>query len=86
MKIQLSSRFVKKSKRLSNKEQKILEEKLDIFADNPADSRLKVHQLAGRLKGQFAFSVTFSKRAIFIFADKGVALFIDVGGHDEVYR
>lgn len=86
MEIKLSSRFKKKAKKLSAKERKLLEEKLDMFVENPADPRLKVHQLAGRMKGRYAFSLTFGKRVVFLFVEPGTALMFDVGSHDEVYR
>ena len=86
MKIDFSSNFLKKSKKLTKKEKVVLSEKIEIFRKDPFDPRLKTHPLKGRLKGMYSFSLTYSKRTTFVFVGKNKILFINVGSHGEVYR
>lgn len=86
MEIQFSSHFIKRAKRLSSKEKRQLSERVEWFRKDPQDSRLKVHALTGRLKGLLSFSLTYGKRVVFVFVKQNVALFVDVGSHDDVYR
>ena len=86
MEIDLSSHFVKRARRLSAKEKKELSVRTDLFRENPNDPRLKTHSLTGKLKSFLSFSINRKKRVKFMWIDKKVALFIDVGPHDEVYR
>ena len=61
-------------------------EAMQIFSENPFSPRLKTHKLSGKLKGLWAFSVSYNCRVIFMFLDKqNEILLIDIGAHDEVY-
>ena len=60
-------------------------EAAETFAKDPFHPRLRTHKLTGRLKGLWAFSVSFDCRVIFQFLNKTEILLIDIGGHDEVY-
>lgn len=60
-------------------------ETVSLFSQHPFDPRLRTHKLTGRLKGLWAFSVTYDCRVIFSFLNKSTVLLIDIGGHDEVY-
>jgi mRNA-degrading endonuclease YafQ of YafQ-DinJ toxin-antitoxin module len=61
--------------------------RLELFIDNPYESKLKTHKLSGKLKGLYSFSVHSSLRVVFYFTkDNPVkAIFVDIGTHDEVY-
>ena len=86
MEINLSSHFLKRAKRLSAKDKKELSVRTDLFRENPNDPGLKTHALSGKLKSFLSFSINRKKRVKFMWVDKKIALFIDVGPHDEVYR
>jgi len=86
MEIEFYSRFLKKARRLSSKEKELLSEKVEWFRANPNDPKLKLHPLGGKLKGLLAFSLTHNKRVTLMFFGKRVALFVDVGPHDDVYK
>ena len=86
MEIELSTNFLKRSKKLSKHEKVLLSKKVDVFRQSPGDPRLKNHPLTGKLKGLLSFSLTYSKRVVFMYINKNKALFIDVGTHDEVYK
>jgi len=86
MEIELSSNFLRKAKKLSNKEKVLLSERADIFRKNPNDPRLKTHALIGKLKGMLSFSLDYSKRVVFLYIEPNKVLFFDIGSHNEVYR
>ena len=58
---------------------------LELFSENPFDSRLKTHKLSGKLEGLWAFSIDYDCRVIFKFVGRNEVFLIDIGGHDEVY-
>ncbi len=59
---------------------------LELFSDNPFDSRLKTHKLTGKLDGLWALSVDYDCRIVFKFLKTpDEVLLIDIGSHDEVY-
>ncbi len=58
---------------------------MELFSKEPFNPRLRTHKLTGELEGLWAFSVAFDCRVVFKFLDKNEVLFIDIGGHDEVY-
>jgi mRNA-degrading endonuclease YafQ of YafQ-DinJ toxin-antitoxin module len=86
MDVELSSNFLKKAKKLPKEEKVLLSGKVEIFRKNPNSPKLKTHALTGKLSGLLSFSLTYSKRVVFMYLEKDKALFIDVGNHDEVYR
>lgn len=54
------------------------------FVANPADQRLHLHRLSGRLAGQSAFSAGYDLRVV-CRLEGDVAYLLTVGSHDEVY-
>jgi len=61
--------------------------RLELFINDPFDSKLKTHKLSGKLKGLWSFSIEYDLRVVFFFTnDKPKkAVFVDMGTHDEVY-
>ena len=60
-------------------------EAIEVFVNDPFDSRLKTHKLTGKLSGLWAFSIDYDCRVVFQFPDeKNNVLLIDIGSHDEV--
>ena len=55
------------------------------FTENPFHPSLKTHNLSGKLKEYWAFSITYEYRLVFKFISENKALLIDIGTHDEVY-
>ncbi len=55
------------------------------FTESPFHPSLKTHNLSGKLKGYWAFSITYEYRLVFKFISENKALLIDIGTHDEVY-
>ena len=82
IRIEYSSYFVRKFKKLDPALQDDVIEKIEKFKDSKNHRKLKVHKLGGKLKGQWAFSINFSDRIAFHFSlDKKTAYLLDVGDH-----
>ena len=66
-----------------------LEEKfwrrIEIFTNNPFDSRLRTHKLSGKLKELWSFSLEYDLRVVFYFLPQNRVMFEDIGPHGEVY-
>jgi addiction module RelE/StbE family toxin len=60
-------------------------QRIELFLENPFDSRLKTHKLTGHLKELWSFSVDYDMRIIFYFMTNEKVVFVDIGTHDEVY-
>ena len=56
------------------------EERMQLFRNNPFDSRLDTHKLHGRLKDQRSFSIDDKNRILFEFEGDDV-IFLDIGDH-----
>ncbi len=84
MQIEYPKRFLKAVRNLPLTEQLLLSQRIEIFKNNPKDSRLKTHQLTGKLKNIYSFSLTYSKRVLFL-VDKNKIIFLAVGSHD-IYK
>ena len=65
----------------------IFEDVLRQLETDPHASRLRLHPLRGRQRGEYAVSVTYEYRVVLILrlTAKEIVL-LDVGTHDEVYR
>ena len=62
-------------------------EKLELFINDPFDTKLKTHKLSGKQKDKWSFSIDYNLRVVFFFTkDKPKkAVLVDIGTHDEVY-
>jgi mRNA-degrading endonuclease YafQ of YafQ-DinJ toxin-antitoxin module len=60
-------------------------QRVEIFAANPHDPRLRTHKLSGELREMWSFTVEYDVRVVFSFLPDGRVVFVDIGGHDEVY-
>ena len=87
MKVEFTHKFIKiYKKRFSSNInlRKRFDQKLRRFVEDPNDKILAVHSLSGKLKGYRAFSVTGDIRVIY-YINKGIAYFVDIGTHNQVY-
>jgi toxin HigB-1 len=76
-----SSHFAYAFKKLTPELKKIVAERENIFWKNIFDPRLRTHQLHGKLKGFYSFSITYKYRILFKFEDDKSITFINVGDH-----
>ena len=71
--VSFSSSFLKAYKKKIKGEsslEEIFDEKLQIFLNDPFDTRLKSHKLSGNLNDVWSFSINFHIRVTFYFAGK----------------
>ena len=81
MQIYYSPKFLKQYRKLTLMIKEIMEEKEEIFRNDPFDQRLRTHKLKGKLEGYYAFSINNSYRIIFEFVGSNIE-FSRVGKHD----
>jgi mRNA-degrading endonuclease YafQ of YafQ-DinJ toxin-antitoxin module len=61
------------------------EEKVRIFRQTPFHPKLRTHKLKGSLRGFWSFSINYSYRIVFEFANHDVVYFHGAGDH-RVYQ
>jgi mRNA-degrading endonuclease YafQ of YafQ-DinJ toxin-antitoxin module len=83
--IKISSRYKKSFRVLDPQIQEKTIEKINIFRENPFDSRLKTHKLHGKDKDCWTFWIDYKYRIKFIFLSDTEILFLDIGPHN-IYR
>lgn len=82
MEIFILPKFARQFRKLPKKIQEAAAEKEKIFRQNPFDAPLKTHKLRGELSEFWSFSITYSCRIIFEFADERIVRFYSIGDHD----
>ena len=55
------------------------------FRKNPSDTRIENHELHGRLRGKWAFSVTDDIRIVYEWLGKMTVRYLAIGKHPTVY-
>jgi mRNA-degrading endonuclease YafQ of YafQ-DinJ toxin-antitoxin module len=83
--IKISSRYKKSFRVLDPQIQEKTIEKINIFRENPFDSRLKTHKLHGKDKDCWTFWIDYKYRIKFIFLSDTEILFLDIGPHN-IYK
>jgi addiction module RelE/StbE family toxin len=63
-----------------------IHKQLQLFTSNPTHPSLRVHKLSGNLKNFRSISITRGFRMVYQLKAEGIAYFVDLGTHDEVYR
>ena len=59
--------------------------RVEMFKNDPHDTRRRTHKLSGDLQEFWSFSIEYDVRVVFQFATQNRAVFTDIGTHDEVY-
>jgi addiction module RelE/StbE family toxin len=80
--------FIKAFKKRISRDVKLVnkfEKRLDLFLKNPHNPLLRDHSLIGAMRGYRSFSVTADIRVIYYQKDETVAVFYDIGTHNQVY-
>lgn len=88
LKIKFSGNFVKMYDELLEQDSELedlVDELRTIFVKNPKDTRLRSYKLSGKMKGQFAFSITGDIRIIYEVTGKNTVRFLAIGPHEKVY-
>jgi len=81
----LSKRFEKDFSKLPKKIKNKAIIQLEIFVENPLDSRLNNHTLAGKWRGCRSINITGNLRAICTLVGEDVAQFVSLGSHSDLY-
>jgi mRNA-degrading endonuclease YafQ of YafQ-DinJ toxin-antitoxin module len=82
MEIRYSPKFRRQYKKLLTELKTRAEKREAIFRKDPFDPRLKTHKLHGSQEGLMSFSVDYSYRIIFEFANAETIVFYEIGTHD----
>ncbi len=78
--------FVKQYKKLSLKQQVLVDEAILLFYENPHDAKLRNHPLKGRYKDCSSIDAAFDLRIIFKQAKNYVVVvLLKVGSHNQLY-
>ena len=85
MKIHYASEFIRGFKKLPKPIQQIAIRQEAIFRKDPADPRLHVKALKGRLKGLFSFRVTRNYRVLFAKKETDIYLFYEIADRQYIY-
>ena len=66
--------------------EKVMNERIKWFQNNPQDTRLDNHILKRSMVGKWAFSITDDIRIVYEWLNKNTVRFLAIGGHNRVYR
>lgn len=86
MEIIYNKYFVKSYKKLQNKDQKLVDKTLKIFAKNPHNPILRNHELKGNKKGIHSIDVKFDLRILFLKKGNYIkVIMLEIGTHSQIY-
>lgn len=85
MRIISTAKFEREYKKLPDPIKDKAEIAMEIFKNNSADARLRVHKLKGNFCGYLAFSVDYNYRIIFRYGNDEELFLITIGSHD-IYK
>lgn len=74
------------SQKLSPKFKQKMIESIELFTNNPLDSRLRNHALHTPYKGSYSIDITGDYRAIYELVDDETALFTHIGTYSQLSR
>jgi mRNA-degrading endonuclease YafQ of YafQ-DinJ toxin-antitoxin module len=81
MEVLFTPHFKRAAKRLPVTTRLLVEERLEIFIEDPFAPPLKTHKLTGTLKGYWAFSIDYRFRVIFSFEGRAKIVLHEIGDH-----
>lgn len=86
MMVFVTSSYLRAYKKILKKQphlKQTIQNKIDLFIENPKNPSLRSHKLSG-FHNNMSFSVADDLRIIYSHAEDGV-IFHDIGKHDDVY-
>lgn len=92
MRFELTDKLKKQLREINKKQphlSKRIQKQLKTFQDNPRHPSLRTHKLSGTLENMRSISINKSLRMVYRIdkkSDEDVAVFSDIGTHDEVYK
>ncbi len=85
MSIDFHKNFSKKLKRMSQKEQEKVKQKLTLFLENCYDPLLNNHALKGKYLDYRSINITGDLRAIYKCLTEEEIIFVDIDTHSNLY-
>ena len=86
MDVNYSRQFKKQYKKLPQEIKNKFKERLVLFLKDQSNRQLSVHKLSGKLDDLWSINITGDIRAIIDRSFDGVALFVAIGSHSELYE
>ena len=77
--------FIRQYKKLPKALREEVQEKIQMFRQDPRHPQLKIHKLGGSLEGALSFSVNYKFRIVYEWHQHDVAVLLAVGDH-SVYE
>ena len=85
MNIRFHKNFGKQYKKLKRKEQKKVQERLELFSENPFNPWLNNHPLKGKYTDYRSINITGDLRAVYKFISEKECIFVAVDNHSNLY-
>ncbi len=85
MTVRFHSAFKKRYQKAPIHIRRQFDERLILFQKDYLNPLLNLHPLIGDRKGQFSINITGDWRALFIFHDVKMIIFIDLNTHSNLY-
>lgn len=85
MHISRTKTFEKQYQKLPLKVQVQFDERFMLWLSDPADSRLRVHSLAGKYAGFYSMNITGDIRALYRYEGDDLVIFALIGSHSALY-
>jgi len=85
MKICFHKNFERQYRKLTKREQKKVQERLELFLENPFDPQLNNHPLRGKYTDYRSINTTGDLRAVYKFISEEECVFVAVGSHSKLY-
>ncbi len=85
MKICFHKNFERQYRKLTKREQKKVQERLELFLENPFDPQLNNHPLRGKYTDYRSINTTGDLRAVYKFISEEECVFVAAGSHSKLY-
>lgn len=85
MLVKYSKRFAKSYDKAPTKVRGLFERRVEIFVEDKYHPLLNNHALGGKFMGYRSINITGDWRAVFMELLGGVAYFVDLGTHSQLY-
>lgn len=89
MRLKFSPEVIRDLRKIKKKDKHLalsIKKQLFLFGNDPGHPSLRVHKLSGKVEHKWSISINMGLRMVYILLENGVAYFVDIGTHDEVYR
>lgn len=86
MRFSFHKNFIKQFKKLPDKEQAQIKQRLAIFLENPYVEILNNHSLKGKYLNYRSINIKGNLRAIYKYLDEDECVFVLLGTHSQLYH